>query len=702
MFMVKIYELSYRISKIDYYLKFLLIVIAFFAGATTEVNAQVSAYTFAQSTGTYTSIAGTALGTATGNASATNLNSEVYPVTFPFNFNFNGTSYSSMNVSTNGFITFGSTAPSTTYISPISGVTAYEGAISAWGRDISSFFDVNGRTGSVSWEAVGTAPNREIVIQWSNFRTNSATAITTVFAFSFQIRLQETSNIIKVVYDTGSFLVGSTAVSGTSQIGLRGSSNSDFNNRLNATTLEFYNSAAGTANSSNQAFNTNTAIPGMPTVGLTYTWTPPTCYIPSGLSVGSTSTYTANLSWGASPSSPSGYDIYYSTSNTPPVSSTVPTVQNVPGTNYQIGSLSPLTTYYVWIRSNCGAGNVSFWTSESILFTTSCIPPNLLSSNGVTVCPNNPATLSATANTGVNLNWYDAATGGNLVFTGSSFTTPPLVSTTNYYVTASTGTTGIQTAKPIYSPSPSSGAGTTNFGLVFDALGYFILESVTVYPVSSSGASGTLTIDVINSSGAVVNTKTVNVVGAPTSAPVAQVINLNFPIFPGLNYKIRPGSYTGISGLLFDPSANAPSGNYGYPYTVQNLVTIQTSTLTAAPTNTARNDLYYYFYDWKIGTKCESPRTMVTATVDTNCLSTSEIDKRDAIKVYPNPFSEIINITKSELVKTIRVSDLSGKLLRTINQPEAVLRLNDLSAGMYLLQLDMKDGSQQSIKIVKK
>ena len=56
MFMVKIYELSYRISKIDYYLKFLLIVIAFFAGANTEVNAQVSAYTFAQSTGTYISI----------------------------------------------------------------------------------------------------------------------------------------------------------------------------------------------------------------------------------------------------------------------------------------------------------------------------------------------------------------------------------------------------------------------------------------------------------------------------------------------------------------------------------------------------------------------------------------------------------------------------------------------------------------------
>jgi hypothetical protein len=700
--MIKIYELPYRHSKINYCLYFLLIVTAFFAGGIIKVKAQVSAYTFTQSSGTYSSIAGTVLGAATGNAATTNLNSEVYPVTLPFSFNFNGTSYSSMNVSTNGFITFGSVAPSTTYTTPISGATAYEGAVSAWGRDISSFFDVNGRTGSVTWETLGTAPNREIVIQWNSFRTNSATAVTTVFSFSFQIRLQETSNMIKAVYDAGSFLIGSTAVSGTSQIGLRGLSNSDFNNRLNASTVEFFNSAVGTANTSAQSFNTNVAIPGMPAAGLTYTWTPPTCYIPAGLSVVSTSTYTANLSWGASPSNPTGYDIYYSTNSTPPNSSTVPTIQNVSGTSYQIGSLNPLTTYYVWIRSNCAAGNVSLWNSETTLFTTTCIPPNLLSSNGATVCPNNPATLSATANTGISLNWYNAPTGGNLLFTGSSFTTPPLAATTNYYVTASSGTTGIQTGKSIYSPSPTSGAGTTNFGLVFDALGYFILESVTVYPVSASGASGTLTIDVINSSGAIVNTKTVNVVGAPTSAPVAQVINLDFPIFPGLNYKIRPGSYTGISGLLFDPSANAPSGNYGYPYTVQNLLTIQTSTLTAAPANTTRNDLYYYFYDWKIGTKCESPRTMVTATVDANCLSTSEIDKKDAIKLYPNPFSEVVNISKPELVKSIRVSDVSGKLIRTFNQAESVLRLNDLSAGMYILQLDMKDGSQQTIKIIKK
>jgi len=43
------------------------------------------------------------------------------------------------------------------------------------------------------------------------------------------------------------------------------------------------------------------------------------------------------------------------------------------------------------------------------------------------------ATLSVDDNTGT-YDWYDAATGGNLVFTGTSFTTPVLTDTTTYYI----------------------------------------------------------------------------------------------------------------------------------------------------------------------------------------------------------------------------------------------------------------------------
>src|SRR5690606_27081584 len=72
-----------------------------------NMNAQVSAYSFAQSNGTFIPLTGaTVLAAATGNTSATNLNSAIYPLTLPFAFQFNNQSYTSLNVSTNGFITF--------------------------------------------------------------------------------------------------------------------------------------------------------------------------------------------------------------------------------------------------------------------------------------------------------------------------------------------------------------------------------------------------------------------------------------------------------------------------------------------------------------------------------------------------------------------------------------------------------------------
>jgi len=690
--MVKIYELSYRISKIDYNLKFLLIVIAFFAGATTEVNAQVSAYTFAQSTGTYTSITGTALGTATGNTSTTNLNSEVYLVTLPFAFSFNDLPYTSLNVSSNGFVTFGTTPPLTSTTTPISGTVAYSGAVSAFGRDLVSLFDVAGVTGNISWDVVGTTPNREIVIQWKDFRPTNTTSTTAAYTFSFQIRLQETTNVIRMIYTNGSYLVGTTSYASTAQIGLRGSTNTDFNNRLNATTLEFINSTVGTANNSTQSFSTTNAIPGMPTAGLTYTWTPPTCYSPSGLALVSTTTNTANISWNATSSSPSnGYEVYYSTSNNTPIASTTPQIQNINTNSVVLPSLSPSTVYYVWIRSNCGSGNMSVWSLQPLVIITQCQPPVVISTVGSTVCPNQTATLSATTDSGAILTWYDAATAGNILTTGSSYITPALTATTNYWVSSASIGSDQFVGKNI--PTSTSGNSTfTNYGLVFDAYSPMTIKEVDVYPMHATNTTGTVTINLKNSSGTILATQTANV--NVSVAGVLNTITLNFDVpSAGNDYRLVVDGATGISNLRREITTG-----FSYPYTLPGICSITAASFGASPSAS----YYYYLYNWKVAGKCESPRTMVTATVDTNCLSTSEIDKRDAIKVYPNPFSEIINITKPELVKTVRVSDLSGKLLRTINQPEAVLRLNDLAAGMYLLQLDMKDGSQQSIKIVKK
>lgn len=52
------------------------------------------------------------------------------------------------------------------------------------------------------------------------------------------------------------------------------------------------------------------------------------------------------------------------------------------------------------------------------------------------VCDSGSFTLSATATAGATISWYDTATGGNLLGTGATYTTPTINTTTTYYVDA--------------------------------------------------------------------------------------------------------------------------------------------------------------------------------------------------------------------------------------------------------------------------
>ena len=71
-----------------------------------------------------------------------------------------------------------------------------------------------------------------------------------------------------------------------------------------------------------------------------------------------TTSTTATISWtAASPVPANGYQYYYSTSNVAPTVSTIPSGSIAAGIlTANLTGLSPSTTYYVWVRSNCGGG----------------------------------------------------------------------------------------------------------------------------------------------------------------------------------------------------------------------------------------------------------------------------------------------------------------------------------------------------------
>ena len=99
------------------------------------------------------------------------------------------------------------------------------------------------------------------------------------------------------------------------------------------------------------------------TIGL-----PPSCLPPTSPIITVTSTTSADLSWTApSPAPAVGYEYAVTTSSTPPVSGTP-----IAGTNTSVSGLTPNTTYYLHVRSDCGSGSYSPWTTSGSVYTGYC------------------------------------------------------------------------------------------------------------------------------------------------------------------------------------------------------------------------------------------------------------------------------------------------------------------------------------------
>lgn len=273
-------------------------------GGMPQTNLVSTAYNFSQATGTYTSITGgTLLGSGTGvddnNYSAQSIG---------FTFNYDGVNYTQLGVNSNGFIWLGATAPATNTYTPISSTGASGSRIiSALGGDLQGL-----ASGELRIQTIGTAPNRECVIQWSNFRQYAATGDN----YNFQIRLREADGRIELHY--GSFTKNTT--NRTYQVGLRGTANTDFNNRT--TTTNWSASTAGTVNSATMSLTTTV----LPTSGLIYRFSPllpidarPTAAtLPSGQLVAGTG-YDLTVSINNAGTNPisAGYDISYSVNGGP-------------------------------------------------------------------------------------------------------------------------------------------------------------------------------------------------------------------------------------------------------------------------------------------------------------------------------------------------------------------------------------------------
>lgn len=291
--------------------------------ATSIGHSQVANYVFNQFVGTFTSLN---VPGSTVVAQGFQDDNAYGNIPIGFSFLYNNTTYTSVGVSTNGWLTFGSYFPNDNF-APISnsggngdGVSILSGdmqlgayhtstitngsnvialtytttlglfgigdaisgtgipggatitGFSATNLTISANATGNGTAftvpGIISYLCTGSTPNRVFTMSWKRQSrySNNGTGIDDYI--NVQIRLYETTNVIDLVYGK----CGTNNVNTQpSETGLVGSSNADFNNRDVPGFVNWQTSSAGTANNVTCMFGINNTVPQ----NLTYRWTPP-------------------------------------------------------------------------------------------------------------------------------------------------------------------------------------------------------------------------------------------------------------------------------------------------------------------------------------------------------------------------------------------------------------------------------------------
>jgi hypothetical protein len=343
---------------------------------TLDAGAQVSAYTFSQTEGTWVPISGsgTPLGLAglpapwtIDDASFVVQGQDIPLGPIPtgngwpigFTFYYNGFPFDRVGFSSEGWLALGNslTGPQAVYV-PV-GSPAYTPLSAAPNalvnpvlnhRIVGFANDLMAGGGVSSWPIqirnYGTAPDRTFVAEWNLTRTGTAGG-----SFSFQIRLAEgggdpAAQTVQIVYRN---ITASGNYAG--QVGLGGLNNADFNNRsITASPFNWLTSVAGTLN--NASCRVPATAAELPQ-GLTFTWTPPACAVngisisdllQSGASVGGT------LSWLATTGATS-YD-YVVTAGSP-TDTPVASGTGINGTSVLLAGLPTGQQLFAYVRANC-------------------------------------------------------------------------------------------------------------------------------------------------------------------------------------------------------------------------------------------------------------------------------------------------------------------------------------------------------------
>lgn len=413
------------------------------------------------------------------------------------------------------------------------------------------------------------------------------------------------------------------------------------------------------------------------------------------------------------------------------------------------GSVLPMTTYT--FRSAAQGSTPLVYPT----LNTTCVGLSVASKVDSNRCGPGEVVLQATGSAGTTIKWFSSPSGGTELGSGSTFTTPALTTSTNFYASATVGTCAsprvavTATIKPLpvvnigddasFCEGSSYTINAGNFSAYLWDNGSTgqtrTVNTPGTYHVTVTGTGGCKGKDTINLShypNPVVN------LGNDTSICAGQTLTLDAGN-PGMSYFWSSGEttqtivvnqtndysvkVTNELGCSYADTINlivkeAPLGNinavHGYPGTY---------------TFNALNPQYAVNYIWNFGDGSPEEEgylrhhtyksngiylvtLVLVGSCDSNATRSRTVDVFDAagttgvnnvntgnkILMYPNPAKALLTIESQDgvLFKNIAVYNILGQKLKSEisdSRSQHVIRINDLVAGIYTLRIETDKGA---------
>jgi hypothetical protein len=140
---------------------------------------------------------------------------------------------------------------------------------------------------------------------------------------------------------------------------------------------------------------------------------------------------------------------------------------------------------------------------------------------------------------------------------------------------------------------------------------------------------------------------------------------------------------------LPDSNYNEPASHGSIVYKIKEKVT--------NPINSEIFNTAYIYFDW-------NPAIITNTTYNINSSTSAEKIEKETFKIFPNPTNDFVNIQSNEVIKSIVILELNGKMIesKVIENNAAMIDIHHLSSGTYIVEIELNDGRKTRNKIVRR